>query len=152
MALVRWSPLKNGFMSGKYRRNTQVTDSAVRPSSAVRARTSTRSSTWWWRSPTNSGPTLAAVSLARLRAREGTVVPIVGARRVEHLQINLAAADVTLTPEHLRRLDEVSAPTWNYPAAMHGAQRAVLQFAGTTVDGEPATVYSRCGCSRRPVR
>lgn len=57
------------------------------------------------------GTTSAAVSLAWLRAREGTVVPIVGARRVEHLEANLAALDTT------------------------------LQFAGTTVDGEPSTVY-----------
>jgi hypothetical protein len=38
-------------------------------------------------------------------------------------------------------LDEVSAPTLNYPAPMHGAQQAMLQFAGTTVDGETSTVY-----------
>jgi len=28
----------------------------------------------------------------------------------------------------------------SYPAPMHGALRAMLQFAGTTVDGEPSTV------------
>ncbi|WP_202451003.1 MULTISPECIES: hypothetical protein [unclassified Streptomyces] len=47
----------------------------------------------------------------------------------------------TWSPEHLRVLDEVSAPTLDYPASMHGAQRAVLQFAGSTVDGEPSAVY-----------
>ena len=81
------------------------------------------------------------MSLAWLRARQGTVVPIIGARRVEHLEGNLAGLEVVLTPEHLRALDEVSAPTLNYPAPMHGAQRSMLQFAGTTVDGEPSTVY-----------
>ena len=48
---------------------------------------------------------------------------------------------MTLHPEHLRTLDEVSAPTLNYPATVHGALRAMLQFAGTTVDGETSTVY-----------
>jgi aryl-alcohol dehydrogenase (NADP+) len=81
------------------------------------------------------------VSLAWLRAREGTVVPIIGARRMDHLENNLAGLEVSLTPEHLRTLDEVSAPTLNYPAPMHGALRAMLQFAGTTVDGETSTVY-----------
>jgi aryl-alcohol dehydrogenase (NADP+) len=38
-------------------------------------------------------------------------------------------------------LDEVSAPTLNYPADVNGAMQAMLQFAGTTVDGEPSTVY-----------
>lgn len=28
LALVPWSPLKNGFLSGKYRRDTQAADSA----------------------------------------------------------------------------------------------------------------------------
>ncbi len=87
------------------------------------------------------GTTSAAVSLAWLLARPGTVVPIVGARRREHLTGNLAALDVTLSPAQLATLDEVSAPTLDYPAPMHGAQRAMLQFAGTTVDGEPSTVY-----------
>jgi aryl-alcohol dehydrogenase (NADP+) len=79
--------------------------------------------------------------LAWLTARSQTVVPIVGARRLEHLEANLAGLDVKLTPEHLRVLDEVSAPTLNYPAEMNGATRAMLQFAGTTVDGEKSTVY-----------
>ena len=33
------------------------------------------------------------------------------------------------------------APALNCPAPMHGALRAMLQFAGTTVDGETSTVY-----------
>ncbi|WP_194909262.1 aldo/keto reductase [Catenulispora rubra] len=140
MTLVPWSPLKNGFLSGKYRRGTQVTDSA---------RTS------FVGGPTDAeyevidtvtaiaealDTTPAAVSLAWLRA-QGNVVPIIGARRIAHLEANLAALDVTLSADHLRTLSEVSAPTLNYPAPMHGAQRAMLQFAGTTVDGEESAVY-----------
>jgi diketogulonate reductase-like aldo/keto reductase len=87
------------------------------------------------------GTTSAAVSLAWLRAREGTVVPILGARRLDHLETNLAGLDVTLAPDQLHRLDEVSAPILNYPAPMHGDLRATLQFAGTTVDGRPSGVY-----------
>jgi hypothetical protein len=49
--------------------------------------------------------------------------------------------DVTLTAGQRARLDEVSAPALNYPAPMHGPQRAMLQFAGTTVDGESSAVY-----------
>ena len=48
---------------------------------------------------------------------------------------------MTLTPGQLRALDDVSAPVLGYPAPMHGAQRAMLQFAGTTVDGEASEVY-----------
>ena len=141
MALVPWSPLKNGFLSGKYRRGAAVTDSAraafvggpseeqftvIDAVAAVAA---------------DLGTTSSAVALAWLRAREGTVIPILGARRLEHLENNLDALAVQLRPEDRQILDEVSAPTLNYPAPMHGDLRAMLQFAGTTVDGRPSAVY-----------
>ncbi|MEU4523405.1 aldo/keto reductase [Amycolatopsis sp. NPDC024027] len=141
MALVPWSPLKNGFLSGKYRRGAPAPESARAafvggPSEAEFAVLDAVAAI-----AGEIGSTSAAVSLAWLRARRGTVVPIIGARRLEHLTGNLAALEVTLTPAQLARLDEVSAPTLDYPAPMHGAQRAMLQFAGATVDGEPSTVY-----------
>jgi hypothetical protein len=68
-------------------------------------------------------------------------VPILGARRMAHLEDNLAGVDVTLDAEQLRTLDDVSAPTLSYPAPMHGELRRSLQFAGTTVDGQSSTVY-----------
>jgi aryl-alcohol dehydrogenase-like predicted oxidoreductase len=141
MALVPWSPLKNGFLSGKYRRGVQVSDSARMayvggPSDAefdvIEAVAKIAE---------ELGTTSAAVSLAWLKARRGTVVPIVGARRLDHLTDNLAGLTVTLSPEQLETLDEVSAPTLDYPAPMHGAQRQMLQFAGATVDGETSGVY-----------
>ncbi|MDQ7904878.1 aldo/keto reductase [Phytohabitans sp. ZYX-F-186] len=141
MALVPWSPLRNGFLSGKYRRGAEVTDSARSAYVGGPTEAEYRVIDAVAEVAGDLGTTPAAVALAWLRGRAGTVVPIVGARRVEHLEANLAALDVTLTAAHLRRLDEVSTPTLNYPAPMHGAQRAMLQFAGTTVDGEPSTVY-----------
>ena len=141
IALVPWSPLRNGFLSGKYRRDTPVTDSARTafvggPSDdefviidAVAAVAD------------ELGTSSAAVALAWLRGRAGTVVPIVGARRVEHLENNLAGLDITLSPAQLRILDEVSTPPLNYPAQLNGPLRAMLQFAGTSVDGETSTVY-----------
>jgi hypothetical protein len=68
-------------------------------------------------------------------------VPIVGARRIEHLTANLAGLDVTLSAEQLGKLDAVSTPTLNYPADLNGDTRSMLQFAGTTVDGETSSVY-----------
>src|ERR1700754_1263612 len=141
MALVPYSPLKGGFLSGKYRRDSEVADSA-------RAA--------YVGGPTDSEfdvidsvatlaeeveTTSAAVALAWLLGQPQTVVPIIGARRLAHLEDNLAGLDVTLTAEHLRVLDAVSAPTLSYPAGMNGQTRTMLQFAGTTVDGEPSTVY-----------
>ncbi|MFE1849249.1 aldo/keto reductase [Streptomyces sp. NPDC059489] len=141
MALVPWSPLKNGFLSGKYRRGAEVTDSARTPFVGGPAEEEFVVIDAVAEVADALGTTSAAVSLAWLRARRGTVVPIVGARRLEHLEANLAGLEVTLAPEHLRRLDEVSAPALDYPAPMHGALRSMLQFAGATVDGETSAVY-----------
>lgn len=141
LALVPWSPLKNGFLSGKYRRDRDVVDSArtayvggptpeefdvIDVVTSIAAELDTNA---------------AAVALAWLRDRPGTTVPILGARRREHLDANLAALDVALSPQQQRRLDDVSAPTLGYPATMHSHMRNMLQFAGATVDGEPSEVY-----------
>jgi aryl-alcohol dehydrogenase (NADP+) len=140
LALVPWSPLKNGFLSGKYRRGSSVDSGRAvfisEPTEAdfvvIDAVTKVAD---------ELGATPAAVSLAWLLAREGTVVPIVGARRLEHLDANLSGLDVTLSPEQLRTLDEVSAPTLGYPTQVNGQLSTMLQFAGATVDGSPSTVY-----------
>lgn len=141
MALMPWSPLRNGFLSGKYRRGSTVPDSAraayvggpgeaeftvIETVDAIADELETSS---------------AAVALAWLRARPGTVVPVIGARRLAHLEANLAGLDIVLTPDQQHRLDQVSAPALNYPADLNGPMRATLQFAGTTVDGETSGVY-----------
>nr|WP_307782742.1 aldo/keto reductase [Tenggerimyces flavus] len=61
------------------------------------------------------GTTPAQVAIAWLRSRPGTVVPIVGASREEQLRDNLAAADVTIPPEQLDRLDAASAFSLGFP-------------------------------------
>jgi aryl-alcohol dehydrogenase (NADP+) len=50
-------------------------------------------------------------------------VPIIGARRLSHLTDNLAGLDVTVTPEYLRSLDELSAPTLGYPPLLESDVR-----------------------------
>lgn len=141
MALTPWSPLKNGFLSGKYRRDAEVVDSARAayvggPSEAEFEVIDVVNAI-----ADELGASAAAVALAWLRARPGTVVPILGARRVDHLTGNLAALDLQLDADQTARLDAVSAPELSYPAAVNGAVRSMLQFAGSTVDGEESTVY-----------
>jgi aryl-alcohol dehydrogenase-like predicted oxidoreductase len=141
MALVPWSPLKNGFLSGKYTRGAVVADSARAAFVGGPDEAQFEVIDAVAQIAAELGTTSAAVALAWLRARRGTVVPILGARRLHHLEDNVAGLDVMLDERHLATLDDVSAPVLNYPAPMHGAQRDMLQFAGTTVDGVTSTVY-----------
>jgi aryl-alcohol dehydrogenase-like predicted oxidoreductase len=139
MALVPWSPLKNGFLSGKYRRNAQVNDSERAKYVAAPTEAEFAVIDVVIEIAEACNTTAAAVSLAWLRAQPGTVVPIIGARKLEHLESNLD--EVVLTEDQINALSQVSKPHLNYPAPLHGELRAMLQFAGTTVDGEPSNIY-----------
>jgi aryl-alcohol dehydrogenase-like predicted oxidoreductase len=55
------------------------------------------------------------VALAWLRTRPESIVPILGARRLSQIRDNLSSLDVTLTEEHIRRLDEVSRIELGFP-------------------------------------
>jgi 1-deoxyxylulose-5-phosphate synthase len=59
----------------------------------------------------------AQVALAWLLHRPGVTAPIVGVTKPEHLEDALAAAELTLSPEELRRLEEPYKP---HPVLGHG--------------------------------
>jgi aryl-alcohol dehydrogenase-like predicted oxidoreductase len=61
------------------------------------------------------GATSGQVALAWLAARGADVLPIPGTKRVAYLEENLAALDVTLTPDELARLDDLPVAGTRYP-------------------------------------
>ena len=61
---------------------------------------------------------VARVALAWLLQRKGVMSVIIGAKTVEQLDDNLAATELTLTPEEIAKLDEASALTREYPGWM----------------------------------
>ncbi|MEV4624916.1 aldo/keto reductase [Micromonospora sp. NPDC049523] len=141
MGILPWSPLAGGFLSGKYSRGVAAQDTkrgqiTGGPTDAqypvIDALTAVAAQV---------GAAPAAVALAWLRTRPGVAAPILGPRRIEHLDANLAALDLTLTDAQVATLDEVSAPQLDYPYDLNRQVGPMLQFAGTTVDGQRSTVY-----------
>lgn len=59
------------------------------------------------------GVTPSEIAIAWVAAKGS--LPIVGPRTLAQLENNLAAARVALSPQHIARLDEVSAPEPIYP-------------------------------------
>jgi aryl-alcohol dehydrogenase-like predicted oxidoreductase len=57
----------------------------------------------------------ARVAIAWLLAKPVVTSVIIGAKRLDQLQDNLAAVELTLTQDELRQLDEVSALAPEYP-------------------------------------
>ena len=68
------------------------------------------------------GVSVAQIALAWLLHQPQVTSVIVGAKRPDQLADNLAATDLSLSPEELRQLDEVSPLPAEYPGWMFDRQ------------------------------
>jgi aryl-alcohol dehydrogenase-like predicted oxidoreductase len=137
LGVTPWSPLRGGFLSGKYSRTATAAGSPGRVPGIKRNlhETGFRVLDVLATTAAAAQTTSARCALAWLRTRRGVVSPILGARTQEQLEDNLAALDVTLTAGQLAALDEVSRPMLNFPADfIRNAETS--SFAGATINGE----------------
>ncbi len=121
LGVMVWSPLAGGLLSGKYTRDGSGPEGARRlafdfpPVERERAFNIIDAM-----QPIGKahGVSVARVALAWLLQRKGVMSVIVGAKTVEQLDDNLAAADLTLSAEEIAALDKVSALPREYPGWM----------------------------------
>jgi aryl-alcohol dehydrogenase-like predicted oxidoreductase len=114
LAVLPYSPLGSGFLTGKYHRG-QPHPAGSRGDSSRRVRDLEANPDAW--STLDAVRELAEalgyspsqVALAWLMARPTVTSPIIGPRSVEQLIDNLDALDVRLEPAQLQRLDDLSA-------------------------------------------
>jgi aryl-alcohol dehydrogenase-like predicted oxidoreductase len=59
---------------------------------------------------TKKGATAAQLALAWVLHQGDFIIPIPGARKIAHLEQNVAAADITLSPDELKTLSDMLAP------------------------------------------
>ena len=62
-----------------------------------------------------AGHSPAQIALAWLRHRKSPVIPIIGARRLDQLEANVAIVDLKLPAEDIRALDEASQIELGFP-------------------------------------
>lgn len=119
--LLVWSPLAGGLLSGKFSRENQKPEDSRRSSFDFPLVDKERT----WRildvlrpiaQAHNAG--VATIALAWVLAKPFVTSVIIGAKRIDQLEQNLAAVDVQLTPEETKQLDEVSALPPEYPGWM----------------------------------
>ena len=135
LGLMVWSPLAGGLLSGKYDRDSQGPQGARRTTFDFPP--VNKEHAWdvidAMRTVGDAhGVSVARVALAWLLAKPHVMSVIIGAKSVEQLDDNLAAADLTLTPEQIKTLDEASALSPEYPQwmfAMQGSNRIPKPFA-----------------------
>jgi aryl-alcohol dehydrogenase-like predicted oxidoreductase len=127
IGLMVWSPLAGGLLSGKFG------PGAPNPEDARRATFDfppvDKDRAWACVAAMREigdrhGVSVARVALAWLLAKPWTTTVIIGAKSVEQLDDNLAAAELRLSPEELARLDAVSALPPEYPGWMLARQGA----------------------------
>jgi aryl-alcohol dehydrogenase-like predicted oxidoreductase len=137
LAILPWSPLAGGFLSGKYSRENEKPDGARRATLDFPPVERER----LWRVLDVMRPiaadhlvSVAQVALAWLLAQPHVTSVIIGAKNQEQLLDNLAAAELTLSPEQLQAISEASALPGEYPQWMLTRQSAdrLGQVLGTT--------------------
>ncbi|MEH2393227.1 MAG: aldo/keto reductase [Nostoc sp.] len=117
LAVTPWSPLGGGVLTGKYNKPSQEGDEQGRVASLGGEVSEKNLAIAQVVSEVAAkiGHTPSQVALAWLRAQSGVIIPIIGARKLTQFQDNLASLDVSLSPEHLQRLDEVSKIELGFP-------------------------------------
>jgi aryl-alcohol dehydrogenase-like predicted oxidoreductase len=139
LGITPWSPLKSGVLSGKYARKDHGQHQAGRgawATSALNDRTYDLLDALAEVAHEQSS-TVARVAIAWVQGRPGVSSTIIGARTLEQLDDNLAAADVTLTAAQVARLDELSKPTLPFPVEFVAGGFPFYQ-GGTTINGRTA--------------
>ena len=110
IGFVPYSPLGKGFLTGSISENTQFDSSDIRssiPRFAADVREANRAVVDLLQTiAARKGATPGQIALAWLLAQRPWIVPIPGTRRLERLEENLAAADVELSDDDLREIDD----------------------------------------------
>jgi len=142
LGITPWSPLRGGVLSGKYTRANAAQASPDRGERVTSFLTERNLSIIdeVIRIAGELGASPAAVALAWVQSRPGVTSTIIGARRRDQLDQNLAALDLALRPADVAALNKVSEPTLNFPGPFF---RMIPLFAqgGTTVNGTPSVVW-----------
>jgi aryl-alcohol dehydrogenase-like predicted oxidoreductase len=110
VTLVAYSPVGRGFLTGRIQSTDQFADDDFRRFNprfqGANLDQNLKLVETVRQVADDAGCTPVQLALAWLLSRGEDVVPIPGTKRVSYLEENVAAVDVTLTPDHIRVLDE----------------------------------------------
>jgi aryl-alcohol dehydrogenase-like predicted oxidoreductase len=141
LAMVAWSPLAGGFLSGKYARaeagSKDPLDQTLRMASS-KNRVNERNL-----SIQNvvdavakeTGRSAAQVAIRWTMQKPGVDSVVLGARTMEQLDDNLAAAAFSLSDEQMARLDDATKPDLGYPHSyLKSASVTKFLYGGANIE------------------
>lgn len=121
LAVMPWSPLAGGFLSGKYTRNNEKAGDSRRdefdfpPIDKNKAYDIVDVITEVGKQYNASA---AQIALAWVRQQPGVTSTIIGAKRIDQLHDNIKSTEIQLSEQDLKKIDEVSALGKEYPGWM----------------------------------
>jgi aryl-alcohol dehydrogenase-like predicted oxidoreductase len=120
LGILAWSPLANGFLTGKFERGKPPQTGTRLGEKAERFARYDLERNWKILDAVRAvaaelEATPSAVSLAWLLSRPQVTSVIFGARTIEQLEASLPAAELELRPAHVKMLDDASAFDLGYP-------------------------------------
>ncbi len=140
--VVPWSPLKGGILSGKYTRKNRGQEKTGRSAGAeaflgdreydiIDALEDIAKS---------KKVSPASVALAWVISRPDVSSTLIGARTIKQIEQNLASLEVELSAGEIQRLDDLSKPVLNFPAAFLTKGAYSLGQSGATINGHKSVV------------
>jgi aryl-alcohol dehydrogenase-like predicted oxidoreductase len=139
LAVMPWSPLAGGFLTGKYRRDDKGNSGRLSgPNPFGNTKFSDRNFAildTLLEVAAQVGRPPAQIALAWVMAQPGVTSTLVGARSVSQLTSNLAAAEITLSPAQLEQLTTVSSPPMGFTAALAQPMIRRMVFGRNEVRG-----------------
>ena len=138
IGVIPWSPLRGGWLSGKFRRGMTAPPEGSRIEEAERKNWGEKwsnyanESTWRVLDALHavaeaSGKTPAQVAINWLLQRPGVTAPIIGARNMEQLEANLGASGWKLSEEHMETLNTANEAPLPYPYDVVEGNRSARQ-------------------------
>ena len=136
MGVICWSPLGGGWLTGRYRKDTEVPQSrraerlpARYDMSLPANQRKLEAADVLAKLAEETGITLIEMALAFTLRHPAMTAAIIGPRTMEHLESQLSAADVELADEVLDRIDEIVPPGVNLNPTDAGWQNPALSRA-----------------------
>ena len=114
VAMIPWSPLARGFFSGNHRKGDW--------GDSTRAKTDPYAQSMYYRDgdfivadrvqeiAKGRGVSGSQIALAWVLSKSFVTAPIIGASKIEHLHQAIAASDIKLSDEEIKRLEELYRP------------------------------------------
>jgi len=143
MAVIPYSPLAGGWLSGRWRKSTELpTANPVRPQarfdmSQPANQRKLEAADALAHLADEAGITLIEMAIAFVLNHPAITAPIIGPRTIEQLESQLPAADITLSTDVLDRIDQIVTPGANLNPADDGWTIPALQPAARRRTNQP---------------